>query len=151
MNEQNNNSEMTGTGYLVTRVTTALGAIPVEGATVTVRDGMSSINDRGAVIATLTTNKDGLTPKIKLPAPAVLNSTSPGSFFPYASYNIDVLAEGYYRQFFNGVPIYEGITSIQPSMLVPIAQTKYPNGIGDNENYFEENVNPSLQPRPKNI
>ena len=81
MNEQNNNSEMTGTGYLVTRVTTALGAIPVEGATVTVRDGMSSINDRGAVIATLTTNKDGLTPKIKLPAPAVLNSTSPGSFF----------------------------------------------------------------------
>ncbi len=150
MNEQNNNSEMTGMGYLVTRVTTALGAIPVEGATVTIRDGMDSINDRGSVIATLTTNKDGLTPKIKLAAPSVSNSTSPGSLFPYASYNIDVLAEGYYRQFFNGVPVYEGITSIQPSMLVPIAQTTYPNYINDNENYFEENVNPSLQPRPKN-
>ena len=149
MNEQNN-SAMTGTGYLIVRVSTALGAIPVAGASVIVRDYNGLSENNGAVIANLTTNEDGITPKIVLSAPPLTNSTVPGNNFPYASYNIDVYAEGYYRQFFTGVPVYDGITSIQPAMLVPLAQSQGPDNIEGNGSYFEEGVNPSLKPDQQN-
>ena len=146
----NEQSSMNATGYLVARVSTALGAIPLKDATVTVRDemGNTGTGERGGVIRVVTTDRDGNTPRIPLAAPPRSNSTSPGSSLPYATYSVDVEADGYYRQFFTGVPIYEGITSIQPAMLIPYAQSASPDRRPDDDTYFEENVNPSLRPAP---
>ncbi len=142
---------MSGTGYLIVRVTTALGAIPVEGATVIVRSHESQSQERGGVVAVLSSKNDGTTPKIALATQAKANSTSPGNSFPFATYNIDVSADGYYRQYYSNVPIYDGVTSIQPAMLVPLSQAPNPDNIGDNGQYFEQNVNPSLRTNSENV
>ena len=150
MNEANSQPMMSGTGYLIVRVSTALGAIPVEGATVVIRSHEAQSDERGGTIAVLNSQSDGNTPKIELAAPPKNTSTSPGNSFPYATYNIDVFAEGYYRQYFNNVPVYDGVTSIQPATLVPISQTPNPDRIDDGGQFFEENVNPSLRTNPEN-
>ena len=145
----NNDSGMGATGYLIARVTTALGAIPLKDATVTIRNEKASNEDeRGGVIKVVTTDRDGNTPRIALPAPPRANSTSPGTSLPFATYSVDVEATGYYRQFFTGVPVYDGITSIQPANLVPFAQNASPDRRPMDDTYFNENVNPLLRPAP---
>jgi hypothetical protein len=147
---QSNQLPNSGMGYLLIRVSTALGAIPVAGATVIIRNDLPDVEggDRGSIIQVVTTNRDGNTPKTALPAPARTNSTSPGNGLPYATYNIDVSADGFYRQYYNKVPVYDGITSIQPAMLIPISQNPNIDNIVEGDQYFEENVNPALRPRP---
>ncbi len=147
MDSNENNATLSGTGYLLVRTSTAMGAIPVEGATVTVREhlpnGISA--DRGSVIRVLVTDRDGRTERIALPAPPRSNSISPGDKIPFATYNIDVEAIGYYRLFFSNVPVYDTITSIQPALLIPIAQNGNQDGVSDEETYIEQNVNPALR------
>ena len=70
---------------------------------------------------------------------------TPNGNVPYATYNIDVQAPGYYRLYFNAVPIYDTITSIQPAMLIPIAENGNMDGLSENDSYFQENVNPALR------
>lgn len=106
-----------GIGYLTVRVSTAGGAIPLEGASVNIRGGDIEASD---IIYALTTNSDGLTPTVSLPTPPTANSTSPQSSEPsYAVYNVDVYADGYIPAFFNNVPVFSGINSVQPAVLVP--------------------------------
>ena len=146
MSESNMNN-MSGTGYLVVRVSTASGAIPVSGATVAIRSGVADgSNDKGAILQILRSDRDGNTPRIALPAPPRQTSTQPGSMIPYASYQVDVAADGFYRQYFNGVPVYDGVTSIQPAALIPLADTPGANVITETDRYFNENVNPALRP-----
>ena len=147
MNESDMNNR-SGTGYLVVRVNTASGAIPVPGATVAIRNGTSWENgNKGAVLQILRTNSDGNTPRVFLPAPPRENSTKPGSMVPYAPYQIDVVADGYYRQYFTGVPIYDGITSIQTATLIPLADNPGNESIIETDRYFDQNVNPALRPQ----
>lgn len=89
----------------------------MEGAAVNIRDGDI---EASAVLHSLTSNSDGLTPTVSLPAPPRANSSSPQSDVPpYAVYNIDVFAKGYSPAFFYNVPVFAGINSIQPAVLVP--------------------------------
>ena len=37
----------------------------------------------------------------------------------FSVYNVDVYAKGYTPAFFNNVPIFSGINSVQPAILVP--------------------------------
>jgi hypothetical protein len=138
---------MSGTGYLLMRVSTAQGAIPVEGATVTVRDGNADLEGKGSVIRVLVTDRDGKTERIALAAPPRENSERPAVAPPYATYHADVEARGYYRQRFNGIPVYDTITSIQPVFLIPIAQNGSTDGISEEENNFDGGMNPALRPR----
>lgn len=148
----NGTRSMSGTGYLLVRVSTAQGAIPVPGATVTVRDGGGTEADgtRGNIIRVLTTDRDGRTERLALAAPPKSDSAAPNGVVPYANYNIDVEAPGFYRLFFSAVPVYDTITSIQPALLIPIAQNGNQDGVSDEESYIEENVNPALRERPVN-
>lgn len=117
-------------GYITLRVSAADGAVPVENALVTVYDA-----DRGdsGIIATRTTDSGGRTSKIELPAPPRALSETPdnGGVRPYAIYNIDVTAPGYYDSFNLEVPVFEGITSILPVVMIPLAE------------YNSEDVRPS--------
>ena len=124
------NGSLQGTGYLIIRASTASGAIPLEGVTVHVRyaarpDG--SIREEGgrgegAVLATLHTDRDGLSPRLALPAPARYLSESPESIKPYALYDIDAYLEGYSPTYFRNVPIFDTVTSLQTVELIPIPE-----------------------------
>ena len=90
-------------GYLTVRVTTALGAIPLENAAVTVR-GSESANEN--VLYSLSTNSDGQTERISLPTPPKINSETPNAQKPYATYSVDVFADGYAPLHISNVPIF---------------------------------------------
>ncbi len=106
-------------GYLVVNVSTARGAIPLPDATVTV---YYDTPDNTDVHSVLTTNMSGKTDKISLPAPARSLSEIPGNEKPYATYTISVDKDGYYPANSTAVPIFEGITSIQPIEMLPLAE-----------------------------
>ena len=129
----------TGTGYLVIRASTASNALPVEGATVTVRGNQPNFS---AVIVKMETGRDGLTPKISLSAPPRENSTSPGIENPFATYNVDVDLKGYFPTSAQQVPVFDGITSIQPINLIPLPQ----NGVSDRFDPYAERVSDSEPP-----
>ncbi len=105
-------------GYLTVNVTTASDAIPISGATVTV----SQLTDgKDTAFAILETDRDGRTDKIQLPAPPQANSLTPYPNGPqYSLYNLHVEKEGYYEANNLNVPIFAGITSIQPVKLIPV-------------------------------
>ncbi len=113
--------EYTATGTLIVSVFTAGGALPIEGALVTVRDGSSS--GGSGIISVLYTDSSGNTPRITLPAPPASASESPGGANPFATYNIDVDKENFFPRQFINVPIFAGTTSIQPANLIP--KTEY--------------------------
>ena len=131
-------------GYLIVRVSTASGAIPVEGATVTVRDDLSvHTPGKGNVLRVLVSNRDGLTERISLSAPKKSTALSPGTV-PYTNYQIDVVADGYYSQYYIHVPIYDTITSIQPAILTPKSDTAFPGDRRPGDEMFDEQQNPDL-------
>ena len=106
-------------GYLVVKVSTARGAIPLENASVIVK---GSTTETSGAIYSLRTDRDGITPKIALPSPERALSESPGNSYPFSSWNIDVFKEGYVPASFGNVPVYSSIVSIQPAVLVPIPE-----------------------------
>ncbi len=118
------NGNFGGTGYLVVRVSAASEALPLEGATVFIRGGEE--ND-SAVIATLTSGRDGLTPKIALAAPPRSLSESPNNTRPYALYSVDVHLEGYPSVTAQNLPIFDGITSAQSIVMTPLPKNGYPD------------------------
>lgn len=109
--------EDTDTGYIIVNVCTAKGALPIEGALVTVIG--ENICENG-VCATARTNKNGLTPKIPLPAPPPEKPPAPGKIRPYTVYTVEIDKEGYYSQTKISVPVFGGITAIRPVELAPI-------------------------------
>lgn len=110
-------------GYLTVHVTTARGAIPLEGARVTVSSyGANGSPERAEVLAALTTDRDGNTARIRLPAPALRDSLSPRTALPYTTYNLDVRLEGYRTQHYLALPIFEGVTAIQPADMIPLPE-----------------------------
>ena len=119
-NEMNQKKTYTESGYLTVRVSTALGVIPLSDASVTVR----GTDDRNRdTVYSLRTDSDGKTEKLTLPTPPKADSESPQGEFPFALYEVDVAKDGYLPLSVPSVPVFSGIHSIQPAILVP-----YPDG-----------------------
>lgn len=134
-----------GIGYLIVRVTTARGAIPLEGISVTVRNyNPEGEEGRGSVLTTLVTDRSGNTQRLPLPAPPKELSEQPGNVKPYATYSIDIDTAGYYRQYYTNVPIFDGVTSVQQADLIPLAQRGRTDGISPDDRVFPESENPDL-------
>ena len=131
-----------GRGYLIVHVTTARGAIPLEGALVHVRNYDEEFSEgRGDVIFTTTTNRDGNTLPIPLAAPPRENSLTSGNSDPYAPYLVEVFLEGYSAQSFFRVPIFDGITAIQPADLIPLQENGQTDSRApDSERFFESSA-----------
>ncbi|MBE6679435.1 MAG: hypothetical protein E7598_02815 [Ruminococcaceae bacterium] len=132
--------EYTSLGTLIVSVYTAGGAIPIEGALVSVRGA----NQNGSgIISVLYTDQSGNTPRISLPAPPASTSESPGGITPFATYNVEVAKENFYPKSFINVPIFAGTTSIQPANLIP--KTEYEGqALVPNEEIVTESQNPDL-------
>ncbi len=145
MNSENNS----GYGYMIVRVTTARGAIPLEGATVTVHNYDPEFESgRGDIIAVYTTGRSGLTERISLPAPPRELSMSPGGGKSYGSYNLSVTKEGYFQQYYSGVPIFEGITAIQSADMIPLPDNGQTDNFTVEDNVFFEGESPALEGNP---
>ena len=135
MDTTNGIKDAQNVGYIIVKVSTARGAIPLNNASVSIRGGTP---DTSGIIHSLSTDRDGLTPKTPLPAPARQLSENPGNPSPYSLWNIDVFKEGYIPVSFQNVPIYSSIVSVQPAVMVPASQSPYPQQI------FNESSNPNL-------
>ena len=110
---------MPGRGYLVVSVRAGEGAIPLEGALVTLRGGDAT---EGDAIASFITDQSGNTPRITLPAPPRINSESPNGGKPYASYSADISLDGYFTNLYTNIPIFDTITSVQTAYLIPLPE-----------------------------
>ena len=111
-----------GVGFLVVQVTTANGAIPLQGAAVTVGQASGVPN----VLYELRSGADGRTERVALAAPPRAESQSfDNPRPPYAAYNIEVVLPQYESAIFENVPIFDGITAIQQANLVPLPEAGY--------------------------
>lgn len=138
---------MTGQGKLVFQITTAGGAIPLEGAEVTLRQSRGPTDAGGDVLSVLYSVRDGKTEVLTLPAPARGYSLEPardGAPVPYALYNADVRMDGFYKQSYIRIPVFDGITSIQRASLIPLPENGYEGGTRPDGEMFVEGENPDL-------
>ncbi len=113
-------SEMKGSGYIKAEITTAGGAVPIEGASViiTKREG-----DKILLIRMLATDPSGSTELVSLPAPDIVYSETPDpESKPFTEYIMSIYAEGFYAVPEIIVPVFTTVKSIQPVSLVPLAQ-----------------------------
>lgn len=138
---------MTGQGKLIFQITTAGGAIPLEGAEITLRRFRSATDTGGDVLAVLYSDRDGKADPLTLPAPARGFSLEPardGAPIPYALYNADVRLDGFYTQSYIRIPVFDGITSIQRASLVPLPDNGVEGGIRPDSETFYEGESPDL-------
>ena len=110
-----------GIGYITVNVRTAGGALPVEGALVTI-----SASDSGTVIAVTLTDSAGTAEIIALPTPPRENSLVVDGGEVSSFYTVDTDKDGFYHVVNANIPVFDGVTAIQQVLLVPIA-------VGDNE------------------
>ena len=135
------NTTPDGVGYLQIRVSTAQGAIPLPNAQVVVR----TPKERGeTLVALLVSDRSGLTPIISLPTVSRAMSQSPGNTTPFYTYLIDVTKEGYYSQYYQNVPVFDGIAAVQSAEMIPLPQNGIENGISADGESFFEGENPNL-------
>ena len=147
-----NNQQNIGYGYMIVRVTTARGAIPLEGATVTISNYAPEFEDgRGDVIAVYTTNSSGLTERFALPAPPRALSMSPGNGKSYETYNISVSKDGYFQQYYINAPVFEGITSIQNADMIPLSDNGQTDNFTTEGNIFFETENGALEGKSEEV
>ncbi len=141
-------SPMTGSGKIIFRVSTASGAIPLAGAQVIVRERRADTDtSRSNAVAVITSDANGKTPVISLPAPPRALSMSPspdGAPPPFACYDAEVTLSGYFAVEFVCIPIFDGITSIQPATLIPLPQNGRPDGATPEDTVIFEGENPDL-------
>ena len=136
-------SGMDGEGYLVVRVSTANGAVPLEGALVQIRGGEESNSD---FYRSLYSGASGVTEKIGLPAPlrALSQQPSNSGVKTYSLYSIDVSLDGYGDIFFVNVPIFDTITSVQGANMIPKPDNEYTDSFAPYESRVNEGEAPNL-------
>ena len=118
---------MPQTGSLVVRAFTSQAQLPVSGATVII----SSLGEDGRrnVMSIQTTDESGGTKPIKLEAPELSLSESPGGAVPFSDYSLVVEHPEYYLATFEKLQIFPGVETVQNVPLVPL-----PQPAGDNIN-----------------
>ncbi len=103
-------------GTLIFQVTGGQGAFPVAGANIVIT---KALDDRHSLSITITTDESGKTDPLSLPAPSRERSQSPGNGIAFAAYQALVSAPNYVSEEIRDLPIFDGITTIQPVNLRP--------------------------------
>lgn len=119
-------------GYLQVQVYSARGAIPIPDAHITIsRDD----NGENTVMAITFSDRSGYSPVISLPTLSRDLSLRPGTPEPFIAYNVRVDVPGFFTVTNLHVPIYGGITSVQPAEMIALPE----NYEGDGQLVFPEN------------
>lgn len=103
-------------GTLLFQVTGGQGAFPIGGATVVIT---KNLTDGHALSITTTTDESGKTQEFSLPAPSRNLSQTPGGRDVFATYDAVISAPGHVTVIVHDIPIFDGITTIQPVNLAP--------------------------------
>ena len=109
------------TAVLRVLVTTALGAVPLEDAAVTVSTAASPTGER-ALLYAVQTDRSGMTPPMELAAPPRANSLTPNGGQPYALYTVEVRRDGYVPLAALNVTMFSGVPSVLPVSLTPLPE-----------------------------
>jgi len=120
-------------GFLTVNVRTANGALPIEGALVNIYENYEiengngdKTNTNGHLIYSTRTNSFGQTEKLALPTKSASLSQKPGNIRPFMSYNIFASKDGYFDSDIINMPVFQGITSVQPINLIPLSEFSSP-------------------------
>lgn len=108
-------------GTLVVQVSAASGTVPITGASVVVRG--ADENGEIRTLGVFLTDESGITAPFSIQTPSVSESLSPNGRRPFSEITAEVLADGYYPSVNINIPIYPGITSIQPVNLIPLPES----------------------------
>lgn len=108
-----------GYGTLVFQVTGEGGAFPVEGASISLR---KPLDDRISFSVELVTDESGKTVPISLPAPGRNVSQSPNNSLgaAFSTYDATISAPNLSPARIVGLPIFDGVTTLQPVQLSPV-------------------------------
>lgn len=138
----------TGIGRLIFRVTTASGAIPLGGARVIVRDkGVEGDPQRGNAIAVMYSDRNGKTEIMSLPTTPRSESLAPrdgNAPPPFLCYDAEVTLSGYRTVNFVCIPIFDGVTSVQPADMIPLPENGREDGLTNDDITIVESENPNL-------
>lgn len=139
--DTNQESPTRGMGYLQFRVSTAQSAIPIENAQVLIR---AAEEYGGGIVSTVVSDRSGLTPRVPLETLPRALSESPGYTQPFYRYHVDVSKEGYYTQYYQGIPVFDGISAVQSIEMIPLPQNGYEGGLSPDATMFYEGEDPDL-------
>lgn len=112
-----------GTADLRVVVTTARGALPVEGASVTVSTAADE-DGRREMLYAVTTDTGGMTPPMALPTPPRANSMRPDGGLPYAVYTVEVTHPGFTPVSALHVTMFSGVPAVLPVALTPLPENQ---------------------------
>ena len=107
-------------GFIQINAFTAGGALPVPDISIRISGSEEENID---VDYTMITGRDGTTPSISVPAPAVRYSLSPNpAEQPYARYTIEAYGNGFYPKRLEDVTVFSGVKSLLPIEMIPDAK-----------------------------
>lgn len=122
----------TGRGTMSFRVYTAREALPVIGAKVIIT---KQIGGEMHTFSVLTTDISGQTAPITLPAPEKnLSLDSGNKIQPFSLYDAVVTKNGYAAIRYTGIPVFDGVNSVQRAAMVPTEEKMTENITEVNEN-----------------
>lgn len=108
-------------GSLAVQVTTARGAVPVDGALVVISEDGEDGAER--MLFTLQTNRSGETQTVRLATYPLSLSQNPDFFGkPYKDYTITTSKPGYYTVINKNVPVFADRFSIQPVNMIALPE-----------------------------
>ncbi len=123
-------------GIMTVRAYTAGGALPISDATVRI---FGAEEDNKDVVFSLTTDEDGVTKPVTLPAPDISISLDPNAKEkPYSLYNIEIFKDGYYSKRLYNIPVFPNTNSEQLLAMIPFSSfpSNYPRGSVNTENEY---------------
>ncbi len=107
------------TGQLLVNVSSMISSRAVSSATVQITDS----NEPEVVLDELTTDSNGQTDTIDLPAPPLEYSLEPLSIQPYSEFNLKITAPGFEPTVISGAEILSGQIALQNISLIPQFET----------------------------
>ncbi len=121
----------TGTGHLTVTVRSANGALPVEGALIT-------ITLDGEIVGVSTSDESGNTETVDIPTPPRSASLSPGYVgLPYSTVFIEVDKDGFYSGQYIQAPVFPDVLTVQPVNLLPLPEF-FAGDTADATQFFDE-------------
>lgn len=117
-------------GTLFFQVTGGQGAFPVADASVQIT---KPLGEGLSLRIAAETDESGKTAPLSLPAPSRSLSQTPNNGIVFAAYQAEITAPGYRKTEILDLPIFDGITTIQPVNLMPAFGEEESDKIEDTE------------------
>ena len=130
-------------------VTTALGALPLADASVTVSTAADETGAR-ELLYSVRTDAGGMTPPMTLPTPPRSNSMTPDGGLPYAVYTGDGARPGYLPVTALHVTMFSGVPAVLPVALTPLPENQFSaqtdlTATGEPQVLYHDQTNPNAE------